>query len=145
MRLIDADKLLDKMEKRVSPTLFGWLCARIADMPTLEVVPVARNEANNTNDSVITLEICFEVHDSNIYGGKGSVGYANTKLELKVSALAKAGQNYYVEMHRQDVADMCQVDKEKVIIISRTDYEEATEDEDGEEYEDFYYCGAHIR
>lgn len=85
------------------------------------------------NSSMITLGLYFEIHDSNIYGGKGSVGYANTNVDLKVSDLVKADMAKYVDSQRQGVANMCKVDTEKVIIISRTDYEKETEDEDGED------------
>lgn len=88
---------------------------------------------NNINDSMITLGLYFEVHDADIYGGKGTVGYANINADLKVSALAKADLIKYVEGQRQGVANMCKVDTEKVIIISKTDYEKETEDEDGED------------
>lgn len=89
------------------------------------------------NDSMITLGLYFEVHDSEMYGGKGTVGYANINADLKVSALAKEDLINYVEGQIQGVADMCKVDKEKVIIISRADYEKETEDE----YDDEYYGG----
>ena len=85
------------------------------------------------NNSMITLGLYFEIHDSNIYGGKGSVGYANTNVDLKVSDLVKTDMAKYVDSQRQGVANMCKVGTEKVIIISRTDYEKETEDEDGED------------
>ena len=40
----------------------------------------------------------------------------------------------YVKTQRNGVADMCHVDVEKVRVISRTEYEENTEEED--DYED---------
>lgn len=40
MRLIDEDVLLDILEKRASPPLFGWLCARIVDAPTVDAIKV---------------------------------------------------------------------------------------------------------
>ena len=85
------------------------------------------------NNSMTTLGLYFEIHDSNMYGGKGSVGYANTNVDLKVSDLVKTDMVKYVDSQRQGVANMCKVDTEKVIIISRTDYEKETEDEDGED------------
>lgn len=89
------------------------------------------------NDNMITLSLYFEVHDAEMYGGKGTVGYANINVDLKVSALANADLINYVEGQIQGVAEMCKVDKEKVIIISRTDYEKETE----EEFDDEYYGG----
>lgn len=89
--------------------------------------------ATNATDDMITLGIYFEVHDSDMYGGKGSIGYVNTNVDLKVSALAKANIDKYVEDQKRGVAMMCKVDKENVSIISRTDYEKETEDEDCED------------
>ena len=95
---------------------------------------------NNVNDSMITLGLYFEVHDADIYGGKGTVGYANTNLEFKVSALMSALKekdlSLYVEEQRKGVAEMCKVDNEKVIIISKTDYEKETEDEYDDDWDD---------
>lgn len=86
-------------------------------------------------DCIMTLGLYFEVHDADLYGGEGTVGYANTNVDLKVSALGQADIYNYVEAQKQGVAEMCKVDKEKVIVISRTKYEEETEDE--EEWDDF--------
>lgn len=92
---------------------------------------------NEVNNSIITLGLYFEIHDSEMYGGKGSVGYANTNVDLKASGLAKVNIDDYLEKQKQGIAEMCKVDKEKVIIISRADYEKETEDE----YDDEYYGG----
>lgn len=96
-------------------------------------------KAMSVNESVITIGLYFEIHDAAMYGGKGTIGYVNTNIELKVSALAKADISDYVEMQRQGVAEMLEVDKEKVIVISRTDYEEETADKEDEveQYEQF--------
>ena len=44
MRLFDVDALESYLEKRLTnrPELFGWLCARIADIPTIDAVEVVR-------------------------------------------------------------------------------------------------------
>lgn len=98
---------------------------------------------NNINDSMITIGLYFEVHDGELFGGKGSVGYTNVNVDLKVSALLEGDLKNYVEGQIQGVADMCKADKEKVIIISRTYYEKETEDEyyEEEDYDAFDYCG----
>lgn len=38
MRFLEEDMILSRLEKRTEPPLFGWLCARIADIPTADVV-----------------------------------------------------------------------------------------------------------
>ena len=38
MRFLEEDTILRRLEKRATPPLFGWLCARIADVPDADVV-----------------------------------------------------------------------------------------------------------
>lgn len=91
---------------------------------------VERMKAASTNESMVTVGLYFEIHDADLYGGKGTVGYASTNADSKVSALAKADIGNYVESQRQAFAEMLKVDVEKVKVISRTEYEENTEEED---------------
>lgn len=44
MGLFDVDALESYLEKRLTnkPELFGWLCARLADIPTIDAVEVVR-------------------------------------------------------------------------------------------------------
>ena len=94
------------------------------------------------SNRMITLGIYFEVHDAEMYGGEGSVGYVNINIDLKASALAKVNMDEYLEKQKQGVAEMCKTDKEKVIIIPRTQYESETEDEyDDEDWHWYDYCG----
>ena len=86
--------------------------------------------------SMITVSLYFEVHDADLYGGKGSVGYANNNLDFEISKLNDEDLNTLAETARQGVADMCGVDKEKVINISRTYYEEETSDEYEDDWEE---------
>jgi len=80
-------------------------------------------------NSSVTLGVYFEVKDSELYGGEGSIGYANTNVELKVSSLESANIRNYVAEQRKGVAEMCHVDIEKVRIISKTEYEEKTDED----------------
>lgn len=84
-------------------------------------------------DSIVTLGVYFEIQDADLYGGEGCVGYSNINVDLNISSLLKADICNYVEAQRKNMADMCCVDVEKVRVISRTEYEENTEDE-----EDYY-------
>lgn len=86
------------------------------------------------NENMITISIYFEIHDADLYGGKGTVGYANTNVDLKVSALDTVLLGDYVESQRQGMSEMLKVDKEKVLVISRVDYENATEEEESHDY-----------
>ena len=79
-------------------------------------------------NSIVTLGVYFEIKDSIMYGGEGTIGYANTNVDLKISSLASANVCEYVEGQRKGVAAMCKVDVEKVRVISKTEYYENTED-----------------
>ena len=80
-------------------------------------------------NSIVTLGVYFEVKDSEMYGGEGTVGYVNTNCDLEISALVRADVCDYVEKQIKGVANMCKVDAEKVKVISRTEYEENTEED----------------
>ena len=79
-------------------------------------------------NSIVTLGVYFEIADSIMYGGEGTIGYANTNVDLKISSLASANVCDYVEGQRKGIAKMCKVDVEKVRVISRSEYDENTEE-----------------
>lgn len=91
---------------------------------------VEKSKSMNENNNVITIGLYFEIHDAYMYGGVGTVGYANINMDLKVSALTKGNLSDYIEKQKQGVAKVCEVDVEKVLIISRLKYEEETAEED---------------
>lgn len=78
---------------------------------------------------MITLEIYFKIHDADMSGGPESVVYSSTKLDFDIEVLAGKDLHAIVETARKNAANMCGVDVENVTIISRTDYEEETEDD----------------
>ena len=87
-------------------------------------------------NSIVTLGLFFEIKDSEMYGGEGTVGYVSIMFELPISSLTSTGVCNYAEQQRKGMANMCRVDIEKVKVIPRTEYEEATEEEE-EVYTDY--------
>lgn len=85
-------------------------------------------------NSIVTLGVYFEIKNSELYGGYGSVGYANTNVQLKISALEKANVCEYVEKQRVEIANLCHTDIEDVKVISKTEHDENTE-EDEKDYD----------
>jgi len=81
-------------------------------------------------DMPVTLGVYFEIKDADLYGGKGTVGYANINIDVKISRLVCEDVCNAVKQQRKGIAEMCHVDIEKVRVISRTEYEEQTEEED---------------
>ena len=72
-----------------------------------------------------TIELClyFEVKDSTVYGGDDTVGYAMISVETKISSLKNADVMKYAEGQKESIAKMCEVDIDKVKIISKEVYE----------------------
>lgn len=81
-----------------------------------------------------SMSLFYQVHDAEIYGGIGSVGYAQQEFHGVLDADAFAATENGM---REDMAEFLCVPPEKVVFISRTEYEEATKNEDeGDEADD---------
>lgn len=78
-------------------------------------------------NSIVTLGVYFEIRDSIMYGGEGTIGYANINLDLEISSLEGANVCEYIENQRDGIAKMCKVEVDKVHVISRTEYEDNAE------------------
>ena len=74
-----------------------------------------------------SMSLFYKVHDSEIYGGTGSVGYAEQEFHGVLDAEAFAATENGM---RENIAKFLGVPPEKCVFISRTEYEEATKDED---------------
>ena len=79
-------------------------------------------------NNVMSLGIYFEIKDAELYGGKDSIGYAATIVEITANALQKMDFAKYAGRQREVTADMCGISLENVRIISREEYEEADEE-----------------
>ena len=86
----------------------------------------------------IKLSVYFEVKDSPVFGGHGTVGYACMSINVKRISYEKDNlfnnaelMNEYIEGQAKDMAEFCEVPRENVRIISEEEYEENTEE--GEE------------
>lgn len=73
-----------------------------------------------------TITFCFKVLDSDMFGGKGSTGYASTGLGFKNEL--KGNPADAVDDFRKNTAKMLEVKLENVISVSKEEYEENTED-----------------
>lgn len=79
----------------------------------------------------IDAALYFKIKGSKMFGGKGSEGYiAGTYEDVKNINGFDFEQ---VEGHILDISKLCRVPKECVSVISKEDYEEATEDCDDED------------
>lgn len=76
----------------------------------------------------VTISLYFEVKDAEMFGGVGEIGYAETKMDLEIEDLSNFKLQAYVEKNIENYAEIFEVPKENVRIISRTEYEANTED-----------------
>lgn len=82
----------------------------------------------------IELEVYFEVKDSTVYGGLGSIGYASTKINVcqinyeKESIFNKKElMEEYIENQRKGMAEFCKASVECVKVISKEEYDSNTD------------------
>lgn len=75
-------------------------------------------------NDMVSLGLYFEVMDSEIYGGKGTIGYASIIVDLTLGSLDKSDVYKFAEEQRKNFAKLCSVEDDKVKIISRPSYEE---------------------
>lgn len=77
----------------------------------------------------ITIEMFFEIKNSEMYGGEGSVGYAEIKEDICLESLKDYDLQEDAKGKIKGFADMMKVSREDVRIISRTEYEKNTEED----------------
>lgn len=77
----------------------------------------------------VTLVLFFEIKDSEVYGGEGEKGYAESKVDLVAEDLLSANIEKYAQDQICGVAKLCNVLPEKIRTISREEYEQNTEEE----------------
>lgn len=84
-------------------------------------------------EDTVSLSLYFEIKNSVIYGGDDTVGYAMTNVEVKISSLKNADIMKYAENQKSGIAKMCEVDIDKVKIISKEVYEEKNKENEEED------------
>lgn len=77
----------------------------------------------------VTLCLYFEIKDSYVYGGKGTIGYSETKADLRVGTFSEIDFEMYAENQICGIAEFCKVPAENVRVISRSEYEQNAEDD----------------
>lgn len=87
-------------------------------------------EEKEYEEDMIELTLHFEIKNSTMYGGKDSIGYAMISVEVRTSNLKDIDVVKYAQDRRESVAKMCEVDVSNVRIISKSEYEEATKEEE---------------
>lgn len=71
----------------------------------------------------------FRVHDAEVYGGPGFVGYAAQSFHLLPDSLLSSFDDQVADGFRASMADMLKVAPEKLEFITAEEYERETEDD----------------
>lgn len=83
----------------------------------------------------VKVSLYFRIHDSELYGGPGSVGFARQSMYMLPSGTANMGglTDEYADKFRVELAEFVGVPSDKVQFITREEYERETgEDDDAE-------------
>ena len=75
----------------------------------------------------VTVGLYFEVKDSYIYGGEGSVGYAAINLE---EVDTRKITDELIDKKRQEFSEAFKVPVDSVKLISKEEYDRETEDDE---------------
>ena len=76
----------------------------------------------------VTISLFFEIKDAEIFGGVGEVGYVEEKWDLKTDNLANVKLQKLMQRTISRLAKTLSVPEENIRTISRTEYEENTEE-----------------
>ena len=80
----------------------------------------------------VTATLYFRVHDAELHGGEGCVGYAKQAVTLTPKATLEDLSDAAANGLRHSMAVMLHVPPEKLEYITREEYERETEDDDDE-------------
>lgn len=77
----------------------------------------------------VEIHLYFEVNNSELTGGKGSVGYTTLCFEECSRTDLSDLNNGFIESQIENMAGLCGVDKKYVRAISKEEYDEKSNDE----------------
>lgn len=78
----------------------------------------------------VTVSIYFKVHNSDMFGGKDSVGYTSTCLNGVRKINSDDLDDKFLDIQTESIADIFNVNKSDVHVISQKEYELNNNDED---------------
>lgn len=80
----------------------------------------------------VKVSLYFRIHDSALYGGPGSEGYAKQSMYMLPAGAAKLEDltDPFADKIRTEMAEFCGVSPDQVEYITREVYERETEEDD---------------
>ena len=81
------------------------------------------------NEIRVTVSLFFQIKDADIFGGAGSIGYSESKIDLNTADLSGFKLQEYAKGQIEGFAELLKVPEENIRIISRQEYEDNTEED----------------
>lgn len=78
----------------------------------------------------VTISVYFEVENAKVFGGEGSTGYMEQRMDVTLEKPNKCDLYEYAKAGIKSAAKMLAVPEEDIQTISRQEYEEKTEEEE---------------
>lgn len=77
----------------------------------------------------VTVSLFLQIKDADIFGGTGSVGYSESKVDLNVEDLGGFKLQEYAKSQIEGFAELLKASEENIQIVSRQEYEDNTDED----------------
>lgn len=77
----------------------------------------------------VTVSLFFQIKDADIFGGAGSIGYSESKIDLNAADLSGFKLQEYAKGQIEGFAELLKTPTENIRIISRQEYEDNIEED----------------
>lgn len=75
----------------------------------------------------VTVSLFLQIKDADIFGGAGSIGYSESKIDLNTADLSGFKLQEYAKGQIKGLAELLKVSEENIQIVSRQEYEDNTD------------------
>ena len=77
----------------------------------------------------VTVSLFFRIKDADIFGGAGSIGYSESKIDFNTENLSGFSLQKYAQDQIKGFAELLKVSEENIQIVSRQEYEDNTDED----------------
>ena len=87
-----------------------------------------KGETEVENNKIrVTVSLFFKIKDADIFGGAGSIGYSESKIDLNTADLSGFKLQEYAKGQIESFAELLKASEENIQIVSRQEYEDNTD------------------
>ena len=87
-----------------------------------------KGETEVENNKIhVTVSLFFKIKDADIFGGAGSIGYSESKIDLNTADLSGFKLQEYAKGQIEGFAELLRASEENIQIVSRQEYEDNTD------------------